>query len=226
MLLCLKQLKTNIMKNLCIAVVITASSLLSVSAQNTNPTKDVQFGVKGGVNFSTITGDDFNDLESRTSFNAGLVAEIPITDRFSIQPEVFYSGQGFDIKEIDQDNVFDTDQNIEYQLDYIQVPILAKFYLVEGLSIEAGPQFGFKINEEIDSKPNSDGGDVDISNENSSVKDFETSITGGLSYKFSSGFFVSGRYTYGLTNLFDDDSALKNVDAKNAVAQVGVGFMF
>ncbi|MBQ0769113.1 MAG: PorT family protein [Bizionia sp.] len=214
------------MKNLCIAVVIAASSVLSVSAQNTNPQRDVQLGVKGGMNFSTITGDDFNDLDSRTSFNAGLVAEIPITNRFSIQPEVFYSGQGFDIKEIDQDNVFDTDQNIEYQLDYIQVPILAKFYLVDGLSIEAGPQFGFKINEEIDSQPNSDGGDVDISNEDSSVKDFETSITGGLSYKFSSGFFVSGRYTYGLTNLFDDDSALKNVDAKNAVAQVGVGFMF
>ncbi|MDX1279569.1 porin family protein, partial [Oceanihabitans sediminis] len=206
------------MKNLCIAVVIAASSVLSVSAQNTNPQRDVQLGVKGGVNFSTITGDDFNDLDSRTSFNAGLVAEIPITNRFSIQPEVFYSGQGFDIKEIDQDNVFDTDQNIEYQLDYIQVPILAKFYLVDGLSIEAGPQFGFKINEEIDSQPNSDGGDVDISNEDSSVKDFETSITGGLSYKFSSGFFISGRYTYGLTNLFDDDSLLKNVDAKNAVA--------
>src|SRR5690606_24203250 len=136
------------MKNVCIAVVIAASSLLSVSAQNTNPSQDVQFGVKGGVNFATITGDDFNDLDSRTSFNAGFVAEIPVTNRFSIQPEVFYSGQGFDIREIDQDNVFDNDQNIEYQLDYIQVPVLAKLYLVDGLSIEVGPQFGFKVNEE------------------------------------------------------------------------------
>ena len=214
------------MKNVCIAVVIAASSLLSVSAQNTNPSQDVQFGVKGGVNFATITGDDFNDLDSRTSFNAGFVAEIPVTNRFSIQPEVFYSGQGFDIREIDQDNVFDNDQNIEYQLDYIQVPVLAKLYLVDGLSIEVGPQFGFKVNEEIDTKPNSDGGDTTISSENSAVKDFETSIAGGVSYKFASGFFISGRYTYGLTNLFDDDSLLKNVDAKNAVAQIGVGFMF
>ena len=208
------------MKNLCIAVIIAASGLFSVSAQ------EVEFGVKGGVNFATITGDDFNDLDSRTSCNAGLVAEFPITETFSIQPEVFYSGQGFDIKEIDQDNVFDTDQNVEYQLDYIQVPILAKFYLVEGLSIEAGPQFGFKINEEIDSQPNSDGGDIDISNEDSSVKDFETSITGGLSYKFNGGFFISGRYTYGLTNLFDNDSVFSDVDARNSVAQVGIGFMF
>ena len=214
------------MKNLCIAVIIAASGLFSVSAQDNTSAKQVQLGVKGGVNLATITGDDFNDLDSRTSFNAGLVAEFPITETFSIQPEVFYSGQGFDIKEIDQDNVFDTDQNVEYQLDYIQVPILAKFYLVEGLSIEAGPQFGFKINEEIDSQPNSDGGDIDISNEDSSVKDFETSITGGLSYKFSGGFFISGRYTYGLTNLFDNDSVFSDVDARNSVAQVGIGFMF
>src|SRR5690606_1518434 len=137
--------------------------------------------------FATITGDDFNDLDSRTSFNAGFVAEIPVTNRFSIQPEVFYSRQGFDIREIDQDNVFDNDQNIEYQLDYIQVHVLAKLYLVDGLSIEVVPQFGFKVNEEIDSKPNSDGGDTNISSENSAVKDFETSIAGGVSYKFASG---------------------------------------
>ena len=214
------------MKNLCIAVIIAVSSLFNVSAQDNTSAKQVQLGVKGGVNFATITGDDFEDLDSRTSFNAGLVAEFPISDRFSIQPEVFYSGQGFDIREIDQDNVFDTDENVEYQLDYIQVPILAKLYLVEGLSIEVGPQFGFKINEEIDSQPNSDGGDVDIDNEDSSVKDFETSIAGGLSYKFTNGFFISGRYTYGLTNLFDDDSIFEGVDARNAVAQVGIGFMF
>ncbi|WP_026753582.1 porin family protein [Sediminibacter sp. Hel_I_10] len=188
--------------------------------------KSIDFGVKGGVNFSNIGGDDFRDVDSRTSFNVGLVLEVPISDRFSFQPELLYSGQGFDIREIDQDNVFDTDDNIEYQLDYIQVPLLLKAYLVKGLSVEAGPQFGFKINEEYDFQPTADGGDIEIDDEDSSIKKFDTSVALGSSYKFDSGFFLSARYTFGLTDVFEDDSIFQNVDAKNNVWQFGVGFMF
>ncbi|GGG50226.1 porin family protein [Bizionia arctica] len=188
--------------------------------------KEIQFGVKGGVNLTKIIGDDMGDVKSRTSFNAGIVVEIPISDRLSLQPEVFYSGQGFDVKEIDQDNIFDTDQNIEYQLDYIQVPVLLKAYLVEGLSLEVGPQFGFKIHEEFDFQPNSDDGDIEINDEDSYVKDFDTSVAFGVSYKFDNGFFVNGRYNLGLTNIFEENTIFENVDAKNSVWQFGVGFMF
>ncbi|SFU34219.1 Outer membrane protein beta-barrel domain-containing protein [Pustulibacterium marinum] len=207
------------MKKIVFTVFFTVAGLLVTHAQADQSLP--QIGVKGGFNFSTITGDDFDDgQDPRTSFNVGLLAELPLSDRFSIQPEVLYSAQGFDIKQ------YDNSDDLEYQLDYIQVPILAKFYLVKGLSIEAGPQFGFKVNEEIDSNPDSDGGDFDISEDSSSVKDFDTSIAGGVSYKFDNGFFLSGRYAYGLSSIFDDDSIFQNIDVKNAVWQVGVGFMF
>lgn len=212
------------MKKVFLVAAMAVVSVTSIYAQSDS--KTVQFGVKGGVNFSTITSDEFNDLKSRTSFNVGLLAEIPITERISIQPEVMYSGQGFDVREIDQDNVFDTDENIEYQLDYIQAPILVKVYLIEGLSVEAGPQFGFKIHEELDFDPNSDGGDVEVDRDDSYIKDFDTSLAVGAAYKFNNGFFVNARYTFGLTNIFKDNTVLENVDAKNALWQAGVGFMF
>ncbi|RCW92548.1 porin family protein [Winogradskyella arenosi] len=199
-------------------------ALTSINAQSDS--KMVQLGAKGGVNFSKLSGDDFDDVDSRTSFNAGLVAEIPISERLSFQPEVFYSGQGFDIAERDQDNVFDTDENIEYQLDYIQVPLLLKVYLVKGLSVEAGPQFGFKIHEEFDSQPNDDGGDIEIDNDDSYVKDFDTSVALGTSYKFDNGFFLSARYNIGVTSIFKDDTVFDGVDGKNDVWQFGLGFMF
>lgn len=180
-----------------------------------------QFGIKGGVNLATLTADDFEDgADSRTSFNVGILAELPLSDRFSIQPEVLYSSQGFDIQQNDDGD------DLEYQLDYIQVPILAKIYLIKGLSVEAGPQFGFKANEEIDSNPNGDDGDFVIDQDSSVFKDFDTSIVGGVSYKFETGFFVSGRYTYGLTNIFKDGIIGDNFEAKNAVWQFGLGFMF
>ncbi|WP_047545916.1 porin family protein [Psychroserpens sp. Hel_I_66] len=208
-------------------IVITAATFMTLfSANAQSDSKALQLGAKGGVNFSNIDGDDIGDNKSRTSFNVGLVAEIPLTERISFQPELLYSGQGFDIQERDQDNAFDTDDNIEYQLDYIQVPLLFKAYLIKGLSVEAGPQFGFKINEEIDFQPTADGGDVDIDRDDSNVKNFDTSLALGSSYKFDGGFFVSARYTFGLTNIFDDNTVFENVDAKNKVWQFGIGFMF
>ena len=185
-----------------------------------------EFGAKAGVNFSNIVGDDVGDLDPRTSFNAGIFMEFPITERFSFQPEVLYSGQGFTIMSNDQDNFFDVDDNIEYQLSYIQVPLLFKVYLVEGLNIEAGPQFGFKINEEIDSQPTNDGGDVVIDPDDSYIKGFDTNLALGAGYKFNNGFFLNARYTYGLTNIFKDDTIFENVDAKNSVWQFGLGFSF
>lgn len=212
------------MKNLFFTAFVFILGMTQIHAQadSTSP----EFGVKAGVNFATITGDDIDDLDSRTSFNVGLFMELPLSERFSFQPEVLYSGQGFTMVTIDQDNPFDTDENVEYQLSYIQVPLLAKIYLVEGLSIEAGPQFGFKINEEIDTEPTSDGGDTVIDPDDSYIKDFDTSIALGASYKFNGGFFINARYTHGITNIFKENTILEDVDAKNAVWQFGLGFSF
>ncbi|SDI50044.1 porin family protein [Winogradskyella thalassocola] len=211
------------MKKLIVFTGVFLFALTSVNAQSDS--KTVQLGAKGGVNFSKITGDDFEDVDARTSFNVGLVAEIPLSERISFQPEVFYSGQGFDIVQ-GEDRIFNASEDIEYQLDYIQVPLLLKAYLVKGLSVEAGPQFGFKIHEEFDSEPNSDGGDLEIDEDDSYVKDFDTSLAFGTSYKFDGGFFISARYTMGLSSIFKDDTLFENVDGKNEVLQVGLGFMF
>ena len=212
------------MKYLVISTCILILSTTSILAQNPSP--NLNLGVKGGLNISTVGGDDIEERDSRTSFNAGLFAEVPLTDRFSFQPEVLYSGQGFDIMEIDQDNIFDTNENIEYQLDYIQFPLMAKAYLIKGLYVEAGPQFGFKINEEIDTAPNSDGGDTPIDPDDSYVKDVDFSGALGVGYKFDNGFFLSARYTHGFSSIFKEDTIFEDVDARNSVWQFGLGFSF
>ncbi|MDT0677542.1 porin family protein [Autumnicola musiva] len=197
------------------SILIIALAVFGITASNAQ--EFVQFGIKGGANFASFTGDDY-DSESRTAFNVGVLAEIPLADKFSIQPEVLYSAQGFDISEIDQDNIVDVDDNIEYQLDYISVPVLAKIYLVEGLSIQAGPAFNFKVNEEVDNAPLEDGGDTDVNLSN--TQDFEVAGAAGLEYKFNNGFFIQGRYTYGFSDVIEDSNI------HNSVFQAGIGFMF
>ena len=206
-------IKTIIMKKtfLVIAIAIFGGTL-GASAQ-----ESWSFGVKGGVNFSTVTGDYFSDPNSRTAFNLGVLAEIPVADRISIQPEVLYSAQGYDVASIDEDNAFDTDDNIEYQLDYIQVPLLAKIYVLDGLSVQAGPSFNFNVNEEIDYTPTENGGDIELEDQ---VNDFEFGGAAGLEYKFNNGFFIQGRYNYGFTEISEGS------DAHNSVWQAGVGYQF
>ena len=173
-----------------------------------------RFGVKGGVNFATISGEDFNDPESRTSFHVGALFEFPLAEIFSIQAEALYSGQGFE-SDVDGSWV-GGEGKVEYQLDYINVPVLAKVYVLEGLSLEVGPQFSFKVNEEIDANANADEGDLNLNE----AKDFEFGLAAGLSFETSMGLFATGRYNLGLTEIFEDS------DAKNSVFQIGIGYKF
>lgn len=202
------------MKNLILATTVALLSATTIYAQSDDTSP--QFGVKGGVNLSNVTGDDVNDSEQLTSFHLGVFMELPISERFSFQPEVLYSGQGF----------AGLDNEVEYQLDYIQVPLLAKVYLVKGLYAEAGPQFGFKVKEEIDYKPGADGGEIEIDIDDSYIKNFNTDLALGAGYKFDNGLSVSARYNLGLTKIFKDDTLLENIDAKNSVWQFGVGYSF
>lgn len=191
-------------------IVATFFGIAAASAQTDKTTFD--FGVRGGVNFSNIANESssLDSPDSRTNFYAGLVAELPLHEVFSLQGEVFYSGQGF------ERNIPVINQKVKYKADYIQVPLLAKFYIVEGLSVAAGPQFGFKVNEKIDYSHTSAGGEI----KTDTLKNFDFQGTAGLEYKLDNGLFIQGRYSYGFSDLVKDNSI------HTSVFSAGLGYMF
>lgn len=191
-------------------ILVFATILMGMSVSAQSWSEEFQIGARGGVNFANVVDSDFDSPDGRTSFYLGLLAELPLSERFSVQPEVFYSGQGYDINDLPNQ------RDAEFQIDYIQVPLLAKFYLIEGLNLHAGPQFGFKVNEEIDFAPNDNGGDFDTD----SIKTFDFQLTGGVEYKFAQSFFVQARYAYGLSEVID------NSEIHNSVFSAGLGYMF
>jgi len=197
-------------------------AVLAVFGVTATQAQEVRLGAKGGVNFSSFSGDGFDafdDPEGRTSFHIGAFAEIPLSERFSIQPEVLYSGQGFDL--ISREGADDT----EVQLDYINVPVMAKVYIVEGLYAEAGPQIGFNVKSEIDSDPDDvDSGDVTIDED--VINDVDFSVGVGAGYQFNNGLFLNARYNFGLTDVFNNEDLLIDSDAKNSVFAVSAGYSF
>ncbi|OYQ38001.1 hypothetical protein CHU92_07000 [Flavobacterium cyanobacteriorum] len=197
------------------------SSVITANAQEDASNADsmaFSWGVKGGVNFATVNGD-FESPDSRTSFHVGLVGEFPLADIFSIQVEALYSGQGFEVDV--PGGLFSGNETLEYQLDYINVPVLAKVYLFKGFSLEAGPQFSFLVNEEIDSLPNDNAGDTNTDE----AETFEFGVAGGLTFQTELGLFATARYTQGVTDILKERPGIQN-SVNNSVFQIGIGYKF
>ncbi|SFN58149.1 Opacity protein [Paenimyroides ummariense] len=173
--------------------------------------QQLKFGPKAGVNFANLSGVD--NAEMKTGFHVGAVAEIKFNEKFSIQPEVVYSAQGA------KANI----GNIQGKanLDYINVPILAKYYIVDGFSVEAGPQIGFLAKAE-------GKGTVDNVSVTNDIKDnFKSTDFGlgfGLAYDLPVGVFVNARYNLGLSDIRNNTSSGDAI--KNNVIQVGIGYKF
>jgi opacity protein-like surface antigen len=98
---------------------------------------------------------------------------------------------------------------------------MAKFYVSKGLSLEAGPQIGFLLKSEVDIEVNNA---LFASSTTEDVKDFTKStdfaFNIGAGYQLNSGLNFNLRYNIGLTDAYED------IDAKNSVFQVGVGYTF
>ena len=196
MLLC-TVIKTNI--NYEKLLLVAAIAVLAVSNINAQETK---FGVKGGLNLANVSGDNTKAFDPVTSFNLGLMSEISITDKFSFQPELMYSGQGYS---------FNSDNVVE--LSYLNIPLMAKYYVAKGLSIEAGPQIGYLFSAKNES--------VDVKD---SFKKIDFGANVGLGYKLENGLNFGVRYNLGLSNINNISGSSDKY--KNGVLQASVGYFF
>ena len=174
--------------------------IMSVSAQNS-------IGVKGGVNFAAILGETISGINGRTSFNAGIFIESELTSISSVQLEVLFSGQGFTTEEhIIRGGIFDGESlgGNTFSMDYLNIPMLYKYYVNKGFYVEAGAQLGFLVSAKVENDITI--GEVTNRNSSSNFRDNLTAasfdLIAGIGYKFDSGIGFSARYTYGLTDIW------------------------
>ncbi len=89
--------------------------------------------------------------------------------------------------------------------DYIQMPILLKLSTSDRLSFMAGPQVALKTWKD-----------------NDGFSTFTFSGVVGAEYMITDELFVDARFSYGVTNILDEDD-IPNLEAKNHVMQFGFG---
>lgn len=200
---------------------IAISSYLVMNAQE----EGIQFGVKAGLNVSNLYGsgdylyDEDETVDYKLGYHVGALVEIPIFKTFAIQPEVLFSTQGAKSESEETDDGIDyfTDSN-DIDLSYLNIPIMVKFYPVKGLSIQAGPQFGYLIDAERLENYDNEEEETDIKD---SLKSEDVSLNFGLGYQSDLGLFLDARYNLGLT-----ESTYEGGDFKNGVFQISVGYKF
>ena len=191
--------------------------------------QDVRLGIKAGTNFSTLTGlsDEISDMfgglnKMGFGVHVGGFLEYAFNERFSLHPEILYSRQGTDL----DGHLLKVSISGYYSLNYINIPILLKVNIAEGLSVEIGPQVGFLISSyrTITLKNTETNAELEIATgsitSKSNTVDFTAAI--GLSYTFAENFVVSARYGLGLTKV----SKTSGNNWKNSVIQLSVGYKF
>jgi hypothetical protein len=186
------------MKKVLLVTVLTVLGFANANAQK------IKFGAKAGFNVANITGDNTSSLEPVAAFNFGLVTEIPISQKFSFQPEIMFSGQGYS---------FEGSEGNLVALNYLNVPLMGKYYVAKGLSLEAGPQIGYLLSAK------NEGTDV-----KDSFKKVDFAANLGIGYKLENGLNFGARYNFGLSNI--NDVSGDSSKFKNSVFQISIGYFF
>lgn len=181
--------------------------------------EDFNFGIKGGVNFANFTGDDAEeaDFNIRTGFHIGVMAEIMLAERLALQPEILFSSQGGKSTVQDFDEFLGEEMDVQFKLDYISIPVLLKYFVIPGLSVEAGPQFSFMADSEAEASFEGEEVSVDITDE---TEKFDLGLAVGLGYGLPQGFQMQARYVRGFSDIYSDS------DLRNTMFQVSVGYKF
>src|SRR5690606_29703663 len=164
--------------------------------------QEVKFGPKAGVNFANISGKDAEDNKMLIGFHVGAFAEIKFNDKFAIQPEILYSAQGAKQESSQTIVGVTTSSETTAKTSYINVPIMAKYYVAPSFAVELGPYVGFLMSADAESKTTVGSATAE---DETDMKDFTNSIDFGLgagvSYNLDNGFFIGARYNLGLTKI-------------------------
>lgn len=172
---------------------MAALVLSSVGAFAQYSAGDVTLQPKVGLNCASVTG---SDLDYKAGFVGGLELEYHASPLVGISGALLYSNQGY---KISGDHA-----SITWSPSYLNIPILANFYVANGLALKAGVQPGFMVGKD-------DAGDA--------AETFDFSVPVGISYEYMN-ICLDARYNIGCTKVF------KAGDGNNSVFQLTLGYKF
>lgn len=183
----------------------------------------VQFGLRAGLNIAGESDHTYPVYVStgqkyRAGLNVGGIMNLALSQKFEVETDVLYSMQGY------KDVVYTThveqnlgETNYSVTSHYLNIPIAAKYYIVDGFYVECGPQVGYLLSK----KDDLEGWETENDYDSSRTKNVDFSLLAGLGYRFPNHVFIDARYTHGFT----DTSKLYD-GGRNRNFQISLGYLF
>ena len=128
----------------------------------------VSYGIRSGVNYATWKGDDIQIIEDlvdktegyivtkgRTGLHIGGYVHIPISETFAFEPGFEYSKKGYSLKgdfQIPVLKYLGVNARAQVQSHYIDIPLVIKAKVYNGLHVYAGPQVSYLVRSTLNAK--------------------------------------------------------------------------
>lgn len=207
--------------------IITALTVLAGFAGLQQVNAQTTFGLRAGVNFQNITGDNAAggnlEYKLKTGFNVGLNAEIPVAPDYFIQPGVLLTTKGAN-----------TDPG-KISLSYIDIPVNFIYKPVLGsgkMLLGFGPYVGFGIGGKTEDGSGNEY-DIEFENENTVPNNrvFKRMDAGAnflAGYEFSNKLSFQLNAQLGLAKINPEFTTFPNDEAnyKNTGFGLSLGYRF
>ena len=237
-----------------IAILFAAISLSTMTAAAQNKVGEFSLKPMIGINVSDLSSDEEVNYKTKVGFTEGLEAEYGVTPWLGVSLGAIYSQQGAKYEaSLGQLGVNEEGRKVaviiglkgKLKADYINMPLLANFYVWKGLSVKTGLQVGFLVNDKMSgngtlarltelpvdqiiqedlSIPLTTGNFFSsFSVEESDIcKSVVFGIPIGLSYEYKN-ITLDARYYFGLTRM---DDAEEDPAARNLCLSITLGYKF
>ena len=218
---------------------ILATALFAFIGYGMLSAQDISLGAKIGYNWNNVSAPAFNgtlDFKKMTNVNFGLVAQIGLTDNFSIQPELNYTQKGFRMQASKDITIYDVPIPLGVSavtaIKYIDMPVLAKYkFGGQGASgyIFAGPSVGYALSGNLETHAqviiDIKVASTPINLDNVNYNRFEVGGVVGAGFEVPIGnakLFAEGRYTHGFNEVYE--VPIIGAKVKNQSFGVSAGF--
>ena len=183
----------------------------------------LEFGLEGGMNWTTISGLDTEDYARK--WNLGFYFDIRIKNQWSLSTGVLVkSNFGVD-KLSDNDlisigatnyNTLDTttlEGDYSMKISSFMVPVLIRYKFKNHIYAEIGPQFSVMYKSWVEFESDIEGRDAIIKEYNKEkINKIDVGIMVGAGYRLfnGTGWTIGAKYYYGFVDVFKDVSGTKN----------------
>jgi hypothetical protein len=177
----------------------------------------IRIGVKGGLNMTTLfQPNGESDLGAfRSGYHAGAYVKAHIFRWFAIQPEILYNSKGRG------------GNMVRYELEYVDIPVLAVINITRRFNIHFGPYASYLTDARVWETITNGAFSVDGDFNRRSFRSFDYGMAAGAAIEFNRLNFGL-RYNYGALDVLKDEGfktkSFHIREGRNSVWQAYVGF--